>query len=96
MCHYCGAQLPKSEDEKRKPVNANSLKLNGDGHNWSCRFCREKQEQGYLKGDGWSLASPMISPTTSLSSTDRSVSSCSKFLPLVIHQLYIYIYIILD
>ncbi|KAG8660738.1 hypothetical protein MANES_02G188400v8 [Manihot esculenta] len=77
MCHYCGAQLPKSEDEKRKPVNANSLKLNGDGHNWSCRFCREKQEQGYLKGDGWSLASPMISPTTSLSSTDRSVSSCS-------------------
>ncbi|KAJ9146033.1 hypothetical protein P3X46_028352 [Hevea brasiliensis] len=77
MCHYCGAQLPKSEDEKRKPNNENSLKLNGEGHNWSCRFCREKQEQGHLKQDGSSPTSPMISPTTSLSSSDRSVSSCS-------------------
>ncbi|KAF2297462.1 hypothetical protein GH714_023871 [Hevea brasiliensis] len=74
---YCGAQLPKSEDgENGKLENGNSLRLNGEGHNWPCGFCREKQERGHLKQDSRSPALPMISPT-SLSSSDRSVSGSS-------------------
>ncbi|EEF29076.1 phosphatidylinositol-4-phosphate 5-kinase, putative [Ricinus communis] len=78
MCHCCGAQLPKSENEKRKLENENSLKSNGEGHGLPCRFCQEKQEQGYIKQNSWNPTSPIISPTTSLSSNDRSVSSCSE------------------
>ncbi|KAF2297477.1 hypothetical protein GH714_024131 [Hevea brasiliensis] len=57
MRHYCGAQLAKSEDgENGKLENGNSLRLNGEGHNWPCGFCREKQERGHLKQDSRSPA----------------------------------------
>ncbi|XP_050234377.1 putative 1-phosphatidylinositol-3-phosphate 5-kinase FAB1D isoform X2 [Mercurialis annua] len=77
MCHYCGAQLPKSEDEGRELEGGKSFKLNDEGLGWSCRFCQEKQEQEYIKRNGGSPTSPMISPTTSLSSSDRSFWSSS-------------------
>lgn len=91
MCHYCGAEPTKSKDEQWEPKNGNSLKLNGEGSIWSCRFCQEKLELESMKRDGLRSASPVISPTTSLSSSDRSVSSCSKFLPFffVIHLTFI-------
>ncbi|XP_044510763.1 putative 1-phosphatidylinositol-3-phosphate 5-kinase FAB1D isoform X2 [Mangifera indica] len=78
MCHYCGAELRKVSEEQRKQENGNPLRLNGEGPIWSCGLCREKKEREYMKQDKLSLYStPMISPTTSLSSSDRSFSSCS-------------------
>ncbi|XP_031247184.1 putative 1-phosphatidylinositol-3-phosphate 5-kinase FAB1D [Pistacia vera] len=78
MCHNCGAELRKAREEQRKQENGNSLRLNGEGPVWSCRICREKQVREYMKQDNSSpFSTPMISPTTSLSSSDRTFSSCS-------------------
>ncbi|CAK7323608.1 unnamed protein product [Dovyalis caffra] len=89
MCHYCGADWAKLNDEKKKLENGDCLKLNGEEPIWSCRFCQEKQEPELMDGLSHSM-SPMISTTASLSSSDRSISSCSKFLPLfVIHLNYL-------
>ncbi|KAJ4846089.1 hypothetical protein Tsubulata_016727 [Turnera subulata] len=72
MCHHCGAEAAKSGDDKRKLEDEKPLKSDSERPDWSCRFCHEKR-------DGVSpSASPMISPTTSLSSSDRSISSCSE------------------
>ncbi|OMO49729.1 Chaperonin Cpn60/TCP-1 [Corchorus capsularis] len=79
MCHYCGAELTKSGEDKRKWENANALISNGDPTS-SCRLCWERQGREFVVHDGVSpYATPMISPTTSLSSSDRSYSSCSEF-----------------
>lgn len=80
MCHHCAAELTRVKEEKRKQENGKSLKLNNEGSIWSCRICGEKQERGYMKSENSSpFSTPMISPTTSLSSNDRSFSSCSEF-----------------
>ncbi|XP_011038183.1 PREDICTED: putative 1-phosphatidylinositol-3-phosphate 5-kinase FAB1D [Populus euphratica] len=76
MCHYCGADQAKLKDEKQKLENGDSLKLNGEEPIWSCQFCQEKQEPKNHDGLSHSM-SPMTSPTTSLSISDRSISSCS-------------------
>lgn len=80
MCHNCGAELLKLEEKKRQE-NGNSLKLHTGG---SCKFCRKKQEGESIKWDGASQhEKPMISPTTSLSSSDSFVTNCSKFLSFI-------------
>ena len=91
MCHYCGADQAKLKDEKQKLENGDSLKLNGEEPIWSCQFCQEKLEPESMNHDGLSHSmSPMTSPTTSLSISDRSISSCSKFLPLLVtHLIYL-------
>ncbi|XVE60834.1 hypothetical protein DITRI_Ditri05aG0158500 [Diplodiscus trichospermus] len=80
MCHYCGAKLTKSNEDERKQENGNaSISSTGDLI-WSCKLCLERQGREFVKQDGISpYATPMISPTTSLSSSDRSYSSCSEF-----------------
>jgi len=90
MCHYCGADRTKLKDEKKKLENGGCLKLNGEEPIWSCRLCQEKQEPDLMNRDGSSHSIlPLISPATTLPSSDRFMSSCSKFLPLiVIHPNY--------
>ncbi|KAK3230343.1 hypothetical protein Dsin_002224 [Dipteronia sinensis] len=79
MCHHCGSQVTKSKEEKRKQENVNSFNLNGEDPIWSCRICGEKQVREYVKQDRLTpFSTPMISPTTSLSSSDRSFSNCSE------------------
>lgn len=83
MCNYCGADRTKLKDEKKKLENGDCLKPSGEEPIWPCRSCQEKQEPDLMNCDGLSHSiSPMISPTTTLSSSDRFMSSCSKFLPL--------------
>uniref|UniRef100_A0A2P2PLD4 Uncharacterized protein n=1 Tax=Rhizophora mucronata TaxID=61149 RepID=A0A2P2PLD4_RHIMU len=53
------------------------IPANSEGVIWSCRFCQEKQEQEPTKDDLTTSALSMIGPTTSFSSSDHSVSSCS-------------------
>ncbi|KAL5846058.1 hypothetical protein ACOSQ3_009582 [Xanthoceras sorbifolium] len=81
MCRQCGSEVTKLKEEKRKQEIVNSLSLNGEGPIWSCRICGEKQEREYMmKQDRLTpFSTPMISPTTSLSSSDRTFSSCSEF-----------------
>jgi hypothetical protein len=81
MCHFCGAELRRSDEDKKKLETRNSLKCCNGGLIMSCKFCGERQGRRDVKLDGLSpYATPMISPTTSLSSSDSYVSSCSKFL----------------
>ncbi|XWS21867.1 hypothetical protein CRYUN_Cryun30bG0092600 [Craigia yunnanensis] len=80
MCYYCGAELKKSNEDKRKQENGNALISSTGDPIWSCKLCLERQGREFVKHDGISpYATPMISPTTSLSSSDRSYSSCSDF-----------------
>lgn len=73
MCHHCGADLTKCKEDKGNQENARSPF-------WSCRVCLEKQQPQLGEQDGMSpFNTPMISPTTSLSTSDRSYSSCSEF-----------------
>jgi 1-phosphatidylinositol-3-phosphate 5-kinase len=89
MCHYCGAGLTESNVENKKPGNECNLKLNGKVPGRPCKFCGERLEQENVKWHNTSpYATPHISPTTSLSSTDSCVSTSSKFLSL---HLYFYI-----
>lgn len=80
MCHNCGVELLKLEEKKRQE-NGNSLKLDPGGPILYCKFCGKKQEGESIKQDSASpYTTPMISPTTSLSSSDSFASNCSKFL----------------
>uniref|UniRef100_A0A2P2ME70 Putative 1-phosphatidylinositol-3-phosphate 5-kinase FAB1D isoform X1 n=1 Tax=Rhizophora mucronata TaxID=61149 RepID=A0A2P2ME70_RHIMU len=77
MCHCCGLQVERSNDEK-KPENKNTVESNGEGSIWFCRFCQEQREQESAKLDGLTPSVSLMSgSTTSLSSSDRSLSSCS-------------------
>lgn len=79
MCHYCGAGLAESNVDK-KQGNEGSLKLNGKIPIKPCKFCEEKLERENAKWHSTTpYATPHISPTTSLSSTDSCVSTCSEF-----------------
>ncbi|KAJ8760552.1 hypothetical protein K2173_015219 [Erythroxylum novogranatense] len=78
MCRHRGAEPLKYKDESKEEENESSLRLNDQGPIWSCKICQEGNKQESKKKGDFSLsASPMISPTTSLSSSDRSESSCS-------------------
>ena len=79
MCHNC-VELSKLEEKKRQETG-NSLNLDIGGPIWPCKFCGKKQEGESVKRDIASpYTTPMMSPTTSLSSSDSFVSSSSKFL----------------
>lgn len=83
MCHYCGAELTKSNEDRRKLENSNYLISSTGDPIWYCKLCLERHGTEFVKQDGISpYATPLISPTTSLSSSDRSYSSCSKYLSL--------------
>lgn len=76
MCHYCGVELPKSNEYKKKQDIETIRRLN-DGE-WSCKYCEEKQLKRSLKVESMeNYSTPSISPTDSFSSTDSSVSSFS-------------------
>lgn len=80
MCHVCGAKLTNSREDKDKHKNENSLKLNGDPIS-SCKLCGQKHHQEALKWDDLSsYPSRISSPPISLTSSDSTVSSCSKSL----------------
>lgn len=82
MCHYCGVGLTESNVDNKKQGNE-SLKLNGKVPIKPCKFCGEKLERENVKWDSTSpYVTPLISPTTSLTSTDSCVSTCSKLLSL--------------
>ncbi|GLU16427.1 hypothetical protein SLE2022_328620 [Rubroshorea leprosula] len=76
MCHHCGADLTKCKEE-----NGIALHFNNGGPLWSCKVCLEKHGvRQPLIQDGTSPSyTPTISPTTSLSSSDRSYSGSSDF-----------------
>ncbi|XP_039056190.1 putative 1-phosphatidylinositol-3-phosphate 5-kinase FAB1D isoform X2 [Hibiscus syriacus] len=80
MCHYCCAELSNSSEDKRKPENGNVLiTCTGDPIR-PCKLFWERQGREFVKRDGSTLYStPLISPASSLSSCDRSYSSCSDF-----------------
>lgn len=80
MCHYCGAEVTKSKDNKKIQENVNSLKLDKQDSILSCKCCEVKHERESLLGTGRRnpYVTPTISPTTSLSSSDRSISGCSE------------------
>ncbi|MBA0587779.1 hypothetical protein Gorai_000900 [Gossypium raimondii] len=80
MCHYCGAELAKSIEEKRKQDNGNAVISSTGDPIWSCKLCCERKGRDFVKQDGITpYATPMISPIFSLSCSDRSYSSCSDF-----------------
>ncbi|KAL4651637.1 hypothetical protein ACB092_01G174800 [Castanea dentata] len=79
MCHNCGVELLKLEEKKRQE-NGNSFKLDPGGPILYCKFCGKKQEGESIKRDSASpYTTPMISPSTSLSSSDSFASNCSEF-----------------
>ncbi|POO00265.1 Chaperonin Cpn60/TCP-1 family [Trema orientale] len=80
MCHHCGAELTKPKGSTKIRENVNSLKIDTQESILSCKFCGLKHEQKSEPGSVSHSPSvtPMISPTTSLSSSDRSASSCSE------------------
>ncbi|XP_022718209.1 putative 1-phosphatidylinositol-3-phosphate 5-kinase FAB1D isoform X2 [Durio zibethinus] len=79
MCHYCGAKLMKYNEDQRKQ-NSNALISSSGDPVWSCKLCWERQGREFVNREGISpFATPMISPTTSLSSSDQSNSGCSDF-----------------
>jgi len=81
MCHYCGASLTGSNADNKKQGNESSLKLNGKVPVKPCKACGEKLERENVKRNSTSpYATPHISPSASLSSTDSCVSTCSKLL----------------
>ncbi|KAH1090572.1 hypothetical protein J1N35_017829 [Gossypium stocksii] len=77
MCHYCGAELAKSIEEKRKQDNGNAVISSTGDPIWSCKLCCGRKGRDFVKQDGITpYAAPMISPIFSLSCSDRSYSSC--------------------
>ncbi|KAE8684539.1 putative 1-phosphatidylinositol-3-phosphate 5-kinase FAB1D-like isoform X3 [Hibiscus syriacus] len=80
MCHYCGAELSNSSEDKRKPENGNVLiSCTGDPIR-PCKLFWERQGREFVKRDGSTpYSTPLISPASSLSSSVRSYSSCSDF-----------------
>lgn len=80
MCHYCGAELAKSIEEKRKQDNGNAVISSTGDPIWSCKLCCERKGRDFVKQDGITpYATPMISPIFSMSCSNRSYSSCSDF-----------------
>ncbi|KAM1105758.1 hypothetical protein ACFX1X_002743 [Malus domestica] len=80
MCHYCGAELTQSKENKKKQENSKLFPLAKGGPRKYCKFCAEKQERESIKqGNTILYTMPMISPATSLSSSDSCVSSWSEF-----------------
>uniref|UniRef100_A0A6P6GA43 1-phosphatidylinositol-3-phosphate 5-kinase n=1 Tax=Ziziphus jujuba TaxID=326968 RepID=A0A6P6GA43_ZIZJJ len=80
MCHHCEDNLTKSKDDGKIQKDVSSLKLVNQDLIGSCKFCGVKKEQESIKQGIMSpYATPMISPTTSLSSSDSTVSSYSDF-----------------
>ncbi|XWS23447.1 hypothetical protein CRYUN_Cryun28dG0014600 [Craigia yunnanensis] len=70
----------KSNEDKRKQENGNALISSNRDPIWSFKLCWERQGREFVKWDGIRpYATPMISPTTSLSGISRSYSSCSDF-----------------
>lgn len=77
MCHVCGSELSKVSNGNKNHQNEIILKLNVGAH---CKFCDKMKERDSIKRDVMSpYETPTISPTTSMSSYDSSVSSCSEF-----------------
>jgi 1-phosphatidylinositol-3-phosphate 5-kinase len=88
MCHNCGAELLKLE-EKNRQKNENSLKFDTGGTIWSCKFCGDKQRGESIKRDSLTpFTTLMISPTTSLSSSDSFGSNSSKVLSCYCINIY--------
>ncbi|XP_028804330.1 LOW QUALITY PROTEIN: putative 1-phosphatidylinositol-3-phosphate 5-kinase FAB1D [Neltuma alba] len=80
MCHYCGAGLTDSKLDDKNRGNQGNLKLDSKVPIRPCKFCGEKQKKESVKRDSTSpCMTPLISPTTSLSSTDSCASVCSDF-----------------
>ncbi|GAV87130.1 Cpn60_TCP1 domain-containing protein/PIP5K domain-containing protein [Cephalotus follicularis] len=80
-CHYCGAELVRLREDRTEQENENSLKSDGGGQIRSsdgggqirsCKICAEKHDREYIKQHS-PFATPIISPTTSLLSSDLSV-----------------------
>lgn len=92
MCHHCGAELRNSEEKRKIQENVNSLKLGTQDSILSCKYCglKHEQESVLVSARQSPYATQMISPTSSLSSSDRSASSCSK-LHSICHGLVILI-----
>lgn len=85
MCRYCGVGLSESNFDNKKQGNESSLKLNGKVSIRPCKSCGEKLERANAKWHSTSpYATPLISPTTSLLSTDSCVSTCSNYYPPVL------------
>ncbi|GLU06835.1 hypothetical protein SLE2022_238250 [Rubroshorea leprosula] len=80
MCHHCGADPAMSKMDEAKQANENYANLSNGGSLLSCKVCLEKLAGQPVKQDGTSpYCKPMMSPTTSLSSSDCSYSGCSDF-----------------
>ncbi|XP_062098317.1 putative 1-phosphatidylinositol-3-phosphate 5-kinase FAB1D isoform X2 [Humulus lupulus] len=80
MCHNCGAELNKPKESRQLEENANTLEIGSQGSISSCKCCEVKHEQEFepTSGRNSPYVAPMISSMTSLSSSDRSASSCSE------------------
>ena len=77
-CHVCGAKLTNVREDKDKLKNENSIKLNGDPIK-SCKLCGQKLHHEAIKWEDLnSYPSRISSPPISLTSSDSTVSSCSK------------------
>lgn len=80
MCHVCGSELSKVSNGNKNHQNEIISKLNDGAILLHCKFCDKMKERDSTRRDVMSpYETPTISPTTSLSSCDSSVSSCSKF-----------------
>lgn len=78
MCRYCGAGLMDSKIDDKSQGNESNFKLASKVPIGTCKFCGEKQKQENVKWDSASpCMTPLISPATSLSSTDSCASICS-------------------
>lgn len=96
MCHHCRADPAKSKMDAAKQANENDANLSNGGSLWSCKVCLEKLGGQPVNQDVTSpYRKPMTSPTTSLSSSDCSYSSCSKYLSALKTLLLLWFHVIL-
>ncbi|KAE8701852.1 putative 1-phosphatidylinositol-3-phosphate 5-kinase FAB1D-like isoform X3 [Hibiscus syriacus] len=80
MCHNCGAELTKSSKDKRNLENGNALISRKGDPIRPCKLCWERQGREFVNREcNTPYSTPLISPASSLSSSDRSYSSCSDF-----------------
>lgn len=87
MCHDCGAPLTMSKGSKEKQETLTSVESKGRDPKLSCNFCLEKQDKESLNQTGLSACPKQhVSPTSSLTSSDSTVSCCSKVstIPIII------------
>ncbi|XP_010256247.1 PREDICTED: putative 1-phosphatidylinositol-3-phosphate 5-kinase FAB1D [Nelumbo nucifera] len=78
MCHVCDKELTDSDNGEGSKKKLNSFKLDGRDNQQSCKSKKNEQDSS-VHGDLSSYATPLISPTISLTSTDSLASSCSEF-----------------